>query len=257
MDVYQRRRLVALSAIAGVFIIFVLLIRSCGGDDEEPQPLAAGASGASGVAGPTVLAQVDYIAQADSICLEANTSFASVDESDPVQADNDRAEILAGELQQLQTLPPPDAATEDLDKFLGALQTQSAAYQDRATASERGDDAQVVELDATIDEADADAAKAARAFGFNVCGDLSKVGDTSDGGGGGGGGGGEDVSEPSTDTGGTVTPTEPVTPATTTPVPVEPPPTDTAGGGTATPAPPAPTEGTDTGGDAGSGGVSP
>ena len=163
MDVYQRRRLVALSVIAGIFILFVLLIRSCGGDDEEGQPLAAGASGASGATGVTILSQDDYAAQADTICLEAHTSLADVDESDVVQADTDRADIVAGELQQLQTLPAPDDGTDDLNKFLSALQKQSDAYQDRSTANERGDDAAVVELDATIDKAASQAQKAADA----------------------------------------------------------------------------------------------
>ncbi len=106
MDVYQRRRLVALSAIAVVFILFVLLIRSCGGDDAETTPTPL--SGATGTGVPTSLAQADYIAQADPICLEANTSLDDVDESDPVQADSDKSQIVAGELQQLQTLPAPD-----------------------------------------------------------------------------------------------------------------------------------------------------
>ncbi len=47
MDVYQRRRLVALSAVAVVFIVLVLLFRSCGGD-EEPAPVTP-LSGATGV----------------------------------------------------------------------------------------------------------------------------------------------------------------------------------------------------------------
>ena len=246
MDVYQRRRLVALSAIAVVFILFVLLIRSCGGDDEEPSTLAAGASGASGVAGATILAQADYIAQADQVCLGTNTSLAAVDEADPVQADNEKSQIVSGELQQLQTLPPPDAGTDDLDMFLSALDKQSLAYQDRATAAERGDDATVADLNTTIDDTAAEAAKAADDFGFKICGDLSKVGETS-----GGGGGGDDTT---TESGGTVTPTEPITPTTTTPVPVAPPETDS---GTVTPTP-APTDGGDTGDDGGSsGGVSP
>src|SRR5688572_22795752 len=100
MDVYQRPRLVALSGIAVVFILFVLLIRSCGGDDDEttPTPLA----GATGTGGVTVLPRADYIAQADAICREANTQFAGVGESDPVQSDTEKAQIISGELQQLQ-----------------------------------------------------------------------------------------------------------------------------------------------------------
>jgi len=250
MDVYQRRRLVALSVLAGIFILFVLLIKSCGGDDEAAQPLAAGASGASGAAGVTVLSQADYIAQADPICLEANTNLDNVDETDPVQADSDKAQIVSGELQQLQSLPPPDAGTDKLDKFLSTLQKQAAGYQDRSTASDRGDDAQVAELAATLEKAQSDSADAGAAFGFKACGDLSKTGHVSTTGGGGSGG---DGATATTDTGGTVTPA-PAT--TTTPIPTGPPETDT---GTVTPAPaPAPPTDGGTGGTGGSsGGVSP
>ena len=259
MDVYQRRRLVALSVIAGIFILFVLLIRSCGGDDETtPEPLA-GASGASGAAGVTVLSVDDYVAQADPICLEANTSLADVDESDPVQADSDKAQIVASELQQLQTLPAPDGNTGDLEDFLSALEKQSAAYDDRSTASERGDDATVVELDATIDKAAGQAEKAAKSFGFEVCGDTSKVGESDAASGGDETTTEDTATDTATDTG-AVAPA-PVTPTTTTPVPVAPP-TDDAGGA-ATPAPaPAPTDtggagDGGTGGSSSSGGVSP
>lgn len=245
MDVYQRRRLVALSAIAAIFIVFVLLIKSCGGDDPTtPTPLA----GATGLGGATVLAQSDYISQADAICLEANTSLAGVDQSDPSQAASDEADIIAGELQQLQSLPPPDDGTTKLDNFLKALDKQATAYQDRTLAVQRGDDAAVAELATTIDSTGSDAASVAKKFGFKVCGDTSKVGDASSTGDSGG-------SVSTTDTGAVETPTTtPVAPApTTTPVtPVTPAPTD---GGGATPAP-APTD-TFGGTDSGSGGVSP
>ena len=248
MDVYQRRRLVALSAIAVIFIIFVLLIRSCGGDDEQtPVAPVAGASGLTGVAS---LTQADYIDQADAICLEANTSLDGVDESDPATAASDQADIIAGELQQLQTLPAPDDGTDKLNKFLSSLEKQSTAYQDKATAADRGDDAAAAELDATIDEAAADAADSAKAFGFKVCGDPSKTGDSTSS--------SPPTSPPSgstPDSGVTApTTTSEVEPAKTTPAPVTPAPTE---GGGATPVAPAPTDGgTDTGGSS-SGGVSP
>jgi hypothetical protein len=239
MDVYQRRRLVALSAIAVLFIVFVLLIKSCGGDDEATPvtPVA----GATGLGGATVLAQADYIDEADAICLEANTSLAGVDETDPVQAASDKSDIITGELQQLQTLPPPDDGTDKLDKFLSSLEKEATGYTDQSTAAERGDDAAVAEIGTTIDEAAADAADAADAFGFKVCGDTSKVGEQTSG--------GDSSSTSTTDTGGAVTPTTtPVAPATTTPV--VPAPTDDSG----TVAPPA--DGTG-GTDSSSGGVSP
>jgi hypothetical protein len=243
MDVYQRRRLVALSAIAVVFIIFVLLIRSCGGDDETTPvtPVA----GATGLGGATVLAQSDYVSQGDAICLETNTLLASVDETDAAQAATDQAEIVTSELQQLQSLPPPDDGTDKLDNFLGALEAQAAAYQDKATALDHGDDTAAAEIDTTIDEAATEAADAADNFGFKNCGDPSKVGESDTTGG---------DSASTTDTGGTETPTDPVVPAETTTPPVTEAPTDT---GAATPdapvTPPADTGGT----DSSSGGVSP
>jgi hypothetical protein len=240
MDVYQRRRLVALSAIAVIFIIFVLLIRSCGGDD-EPTPVSP-VAGATGTGGATVLPQSDYIDEADPICVEANTSLAAVDESDAVEAANEKAQIVAGELQQLQTLSPPDDGTDKLEKYLSSLEKAAAAYQDLATAADRGDDVAISELEVTIDDAFTDAGNAADKFGFKACGDLSKVGEA-------------DTDETSTettttDTGETVVPTTTVPPATTT-TPVAPP-ADTDSG---TVTPPA-DEGTG-GTDSSSGGVSP
>jgi len=248
MDVYQRRRLVALSAIAVIFIIFVLLVRSCGGDDEQTPVTPV--SGATGLGGATTLSQADFVDQGDAICLEANTSLAGVDESDPGAAASDQADIVAGELQQLQTLPAPDDGTDKLNKFLSSLEQQATAYQDKATAIDRGDDAAAAELDTTIEEATTDAADSAKAFGFKVCGDSSKVGDSSTSTGDTSG----DASS-TTDSGGTVTPTTTaVAPATTTPAPVTPAPTD---GGGAAPVTPAPTDGGTGGSSSSSGGVSP
>ena len=134
MDVYQRRRLVALSALAAVFILFVLLIKSCGGGDDstDATPLA----GATGAAGASTVTQADYVDQGDAICLDANTQLANVDQTDPAKAAKDEANIVEGELQQLQSLPQPDDGTTKLGNYLNALEKQAAAYQDRATAVE-------------------------------------------------------------------------------------------------------------------------
>jgi hypothetical protein len=245
MDVYQRRRLVALSAIAGLFIIFVLLIRSCGGDDEET-PIAP-VAGATGTGGATILTQADYIEQADAICLEANTTLANVDETDAAAAATDQSEIVTSELQQLQTLPPPDDGETKLDNFLTALQDLAAAYDDKATAAEREDEAAIAELDASIEEINGEVASAAENFGFEVCGDPSQVGESDTT--GGDSDTGTDSTDASTetaptDTGAVAPPVEEAPPIT------EPaPPADTG----VTPAPPADTGGT----DSSSGGVSP
>ena len=243
MDVYQRRRLVALSALAVVFIAVVLLIKSCGGDDEETPVTPLGASGASGATGASVISQADYIDQGDAICLDSNTVLANVDQSDPTQAAKDEADAVSGELQQLQSLPQPDDGTTKLGNFLNALEKQAAAYQDRATAIERGDETTATDLESTIDKAGDEAANAAENFGFKACGNPDKVGSSSSGGTDTSSGGGADET--------TTTTPIPTTPTTTVPAaPAPTPPADTSGGG-ATPTPP-----TDTGGDTGSGGTS-
>ncbi len=235
MDVYQRRRLVALSAIAVIFILFVLLIRSCGGDDETTTPTPV--AGASGLEGATSQSKASYIDQADPICLDTNNNIAGVDTSAPT-ASSDLASIISGEIQQLQSLAPPDDGANDLEDFIAALDEQAQAYEDKALALEREDDATAAEIDATIDQAAADAAEAGETFGFQVCGDTSEVSSNSDD--------GDDEATTTEDTsGGTVTPEVTSTPVapTTTPVPE-----------TETPvAPPV----DDTGSDTGSGGVSP
>jgi hypothetical protein len=258
MDVYQRRRLVALSILAGMFVIVVLLIRSCGDDDETG---VTPTSGATGVGGPTTLSQNAFIDEGDATCLESNTALAAVDESDPVLAATEEGQILAGELDALQTLPPPTDGENKIENFLAALQDQVAAYDRYITALERGDDDAAVELEQEIDDAGREARRAARRFGFEVCGDLDEVGEST--------GGEETTTEDTGDVGVTeaptetvpVTPAEPVAPAATTPVPApepapEPAPAAPTEGGGATPEP-APAPPTDGAGGTGSGGVSP
>ena len=250
MDVYQRRRLVALSILAGVFVVVVLLIRSCGDDDEDvPVTPVAGTTGAGGA---TSLSQSDFVEQGDATCLESNTALASVDDSDPATAATEEGQILAGELDGLQTLPPPTDGTDELDRFLSALQDQVAAYDDYITALDRGDDTAAAELEAEIERAGSKAEKAAARFGFEVCGDTSQVGESD---------GGEEPTEESTeadtDTGvapalepAPAAPVEPAPAAPVEPAPIEPAPAPPAEGGGATPepAPAPPTEGSESGG---------
>jgi hypothetical protein len=259
MDIYQRRRLVALSILAGVFVVIVLLIRSCGGDDEETPVTPV--SGATGPGGP--LSQNEFIEEGDASCLESNTALASVDDSDPVIAATEEGQILAGELESLQSLETPTDGENKLENFLAALQDQVAAYDRYITALERGDDTAAAELEAEIDDAGSEARRAARRFGFEVCGDTSEVGELE---------GGEETTsegvegvesveggavEPAPTETAPIAPVEPVTPAPTTPAPApEPAPAPApaeGGGATPEPAPAPPTDG----GGTGSGGVSP
>lgn len=244
MDVYQRRRLVALSIVAVLFIAFVLLIRSCGGDD-EPAP-AVPVSGASGVEGATALTLAAYIDQADSACLQANNFLAAVDQADPAAAASEQSQIVASQLESLRNLPVPEDAPDALQDYLTAVEDQAKAYQNLAKALERGDDTAAAEVQGQVDEAASAAQEAADQVGLDVCGDSSKTSDD-------GGGDASTEAGGSVETGGVTTTTPSAAPA---PAPA-PAPADEGGVTPPAPAPapaPAPTDG---GGDSGSGGVSP
>lgn len=242
MDVYQRRRLVALSAIAALFVIFVLLIRSCG-DDEAPVTTTPVSGATLGGAAPTL---DSYIQEADAICLQANTLIADLDTSDPQQAAIDQANAVGSELQSVQTLTVPTDAADDVDSVLKALEKYSENLNDRVVAYENGDTTAVAELDIAVEEAQSKFGKKAKRLGLEVCGDPEAVGESTSAGGS-GNGGGNDTSATETAPSATESVT-PVTPAPTTPA-VEP---STEGGTATEPAPPA-----DTGTDSSSGGVSP
>jgi hypothetical protein len=249
MDVYQRRRLVALSALAGVFIIIVLLIKSCGGDSNPTTTTTP--LGASGAGGATSLSQADYISQGDDICRQTNTSISQISASDANAAASEKGTDVASELNQLQTLPPPTDGQDQLDSFLQALQDQVDNYEKRDVAVERGDDTAVSEIDSKIADAEDTARSAAQKFGFEACGDFNATSKTTGGGGGGGGGGGVETTTTPT-TSGTVVPTTTIAPTTT---PTTTPPATGAppAGGTATP----PAGGTGGTGTGSSGGVTP
>jgi len=236
MDIYMRRRLVALGGLVLFFILFVLLVKSCGGD-EEPAPVAptdplAGATGASGVA----LSPEDYLLRADEICGPANEQVGSLDPTDP-GAIQDEFEITRDELAGLQSLEPAEAAP-DAERFLSDLSAVVSALKTKAKAADpAAEDAAQLE----IDTAEVDARASGKRAGFSECGAFLDAGEGLASGGGVGGGGGvpTDTPTPPVDDG-TVTP--PVDDGTVTP-PVD--------DGTITP-PPA-DDGTDTGG----GGITP
>lgn len=234
----MRRRLVALGAIAGVFLIAVIAI--AGGDDSEDAPITT--VGDATDTTPATQAKSDFIKQADALCGEANAAretLAAQAAGDPTAAAPEETQLAESEFDQLRTLPAPDSGQRPLKRFFRALRDQVRALEGRELALEREDAAALAEADAALATAEADAQAAAEAFGFKVCGDPEASPDI----------GGEETA-PATE--------EPVAPAPTDAVPTpEPTPVEPETGGGATP-------GTDTGagGDSGgtssgSGGVSP
>lgn len=227
MDIYMRRRLVALAIVVGIFILIVLAIRSCGGDDESGAPLEPQSG-----AGQTTnegLAQEEYIAEADAICAEAKNAIENIDPEDE-DAIVQELELTEQALSRLQSLTPAEL-TQPLERYQGSLQRLIQALETKQMARDRGDVEAEAEADETIDRARQRANRAARAYGFDECDGFGEVSVAS--------GTGEEVPEGS----GATTPAPETTappPATSTPAP---PPSD--GGAVAPP---------DAGGGAGGGG---
>src|SRR5688572_26909054 len=102
MDIYMRRRLVALGGLVLFFIFFVLLVKSCGGDD-EPEPVADTPLTGTSTTEGALLSEEDFILQADEICGPANDAVGSLDPTDS-NATQDEYEITRDELASLESL---------------------------------------------------------------------------------------------------------------------------------------------------------
>lgn len=235
MDIYMRRRLVALAIVIGVFILFVLLIRSCGGDDESGAPLEP----QSGVGETTTegLLPEEYIAEADAICAEAKLSIENIDPEDE-DAVVQELELTEQALSRLQSLAPAEL-TRPLERYQGSLQRLIEALETKQMARDRADVEAEAQADAAIAEARQRANRAARAYGFEECDGFGEASGT-------------DETEGTTESGATAPAPETTAPPPASTTPSAPP----SGGGAVTP----PDAGGGTGGGTGgggSGGVTP
>ncbi len=227
MDIYMRRRLVALGGLVAFFIIFVLLVKSCGGDD-DPEPVSqtttTGASGETGAA----LTPEQYIEQADAICRPANLAVSELDPADVATAAQQEFVITRQELNDLQTLEPAEES-QQVSKFLNDLGAVVSALRAKSQAIKSGDVAAQDAAQLDIDTAEVDARASGEGAGFADCGQFLDAGEAPTGGGG-------NAADATTDTGGGIAPTDTtVTPPADTTVtpPAETPPADTGdtGGG--------------------------
>jgi hypothetical protein len=233
MDIYMRRRLVALGGLVAFFIIFVLLVKSCGGDD-EPEPVAPTPTGATGETGGALTPEL-FIEEADGICAQANLAVSGID---PAATDAAQQEygITNDELKSLQGLQQAEASA-DVDKFLNDLAAVVSALQAKSQAEKAADIAGEDAAQLEIDTAEVAARDSGKKAGFSDCGQFLDAGEEAPAGAGGGGG-----NDATTDTGGGIAPTDTGTAT---------PPTDTGTPPTDTGTPP-----TDTG-DTGGGGITP
>jgi hypothetical protein len=176
-------------------VVAVLALSACGGDSSPEQQINVPTETQAS------LDKAQFIAQADSICAEANASieqFAAagqgVTEADQI------AQLRQGVVDQINELGPPSEDRTTVDQFLNAMTAQVSAGEKIGLASERGEDTSQFETE--LDTAKSEAETAASTYGFKECGSPISSSSTSSSTAGG-----------TADTGGTVTPTAPSTPA--------------------------------------------
>jgi hypothetical protein len=216
-----------------------IALSACGGDSSPETPIA--------IPTETQASQgkSQFIAQADSICAEANSSieqFAAagqgVSEADQI------AQLRQGVVDQIKQLGPPPEDRATLDQFLKAMSDQVSAGQKIGLAVQRGED--TAEFETELDNAKTQAETAASSYGFQECGQpISSSGTSTSS--------SSPPSSPSSSSGGVVTPSAPSTvPSTGSGT--------SGGGGSGTPDSSGTSGSSGTGGDAGggnSGGVGP
>ena len=216
MDIYMRRRLVALGGLVLFFILFVLLVKSCGGDD-DPAPLETTPAGATGEGGAVALTPEEFLSAADEICAQANSAVGALDPADP-DAIREEHQITASELEQLQALQVEDDSRV-LAQFFTALEDVVDALRSKQVATQRGDTAAADEAQLAIDEAEVEARTLGDRYGFRDCGQFLDAGQEPDGDATG--------TDTGTDTGAVAPETGEVVPTTTTPTETAPPADDT------------------------------
>ena len=194
MDIYMRRRLVALGGLVAFFIIFVLLVKSCGGDDEPASPSRPPPQAPAARLDAALTPEL-FIEEADGVCGPANLQVSDID---PEATDAAQQEYLITreELKALQQLQLAENS-QPINKFLNDLSAVVTALQAKAQAEKSGDVAAEDAAQLEIDTAEVDARAAGEDAGFSECGQFLDAGETPTGGGGGGGG-----DAATTDTGG-------------------------------------------------------
>jgi hypothetical protein len=154
---WRVRHVFVLAAAVGVGIA----LSACGGDSSPETPIA--------IPTETQASQgkTEFIAQADSVCAEANSSIEQFAASGQGLTEADQiAQLRQGVVDQIKQLNPP--ADPTLDQFLSAVSAQAAAGEKIGLALQRGED--TTQFETELDTAKSQAEQAAAAYGFQECG---------------------------------------------------------------------------------------
>jgi hypothetical protein len=177
--------------VAAVGAVFAL--SACGGDSSPETPIVV----------PTETqpsqGKAEFIAQADSVCAEANSSIEQFAASGQGVSEADQiAQLRQGVIDQIKQLNPP--SDTNLDAFLKAMADEVSAGQKIGLAVQRGED--TTQFETELDSAKSQAETAASSYGFKECGQQISASGTSTS---------SSSSSSSPSSGGVVTPSAPST----------------------------------------------
>jgi hypothetical protein len=186
---WRVRHVFVLAAAVGVGVA----LSACGGDSSPETPIAA----------PTETQQSQgkeqFVAQADSICAEANSSIQQFAAAGQGLTEADQiAQLRQGVVDQIRQLQPP--SDPNLDQYLTAMSAQVSAGEKIGLALQRGED--TAEFETELANARTQAETAAASYGFQECGQPISSSGTSTS---------SSSSSGSASSGGTVAPSEPST----------------------------------------------
>jgi hypothetical protein len=156
-SMWRVRQLLVPAAAVGAGIA----LSACGGDSSPETPIAV----------PTETqpsqGKAQFVAQADSICAEANSSIEQFAASGQGETEADQiAQLRQGVIDQIKQLNPP--SDTNLDAFLKAMDDEVSAGKKIGLAVQRGEDPSQFETE--LDSAKSQAETAASSYGFKECG---------------------------------------------------------------------------------------
>jgi hypothetical protein len=138
-----------------------LALAACGGDSSPETPIVVPTATQPSQGG------AEFIAQADSICAEADSSIEQFAAAGQGLTEADQiAQLRQGVVDQIKQLNPP--SDTNLDAFLKAVSDQVSAGKKIGLALQRGED--TTEFESELDSAKTQAEQAASAYGFKECG---------------------------------------------------------------------------------------
>ncbi|CAN5578994.1 hypothetical protein BH10ACT11_BH10ACT11_02080 [soil metagenome] len=228
MDIYQRRRLTAVGVLVTFISVIAIAAGSGGGGDETTPVTTTGLTGASGATGAQgALTKPDFIAQADSICAEANSAIAGATGVGTAVPDPG-VKIRQKEYNQLSSLQAPAQGSANAKQLVNAYKQLLAAVKKRELANKRADTTAQADAGTQIGDVTATIQTAGDAYGFKTCNSLDTTSSSSGSNSGTADAGASNgTAAPSSDTGAVTPSTDTVTPSTDTVTPNAPP-ADTA-----------------------------